>query len=289
MRNIYILVCLLLLSSTAFAASDIVATYQYQDGNIITIVTRDRHHVRMNTSDSAYMLLNNDKVYSISKDDSGKWTAVDIGQQMKLMSSKGLSGFFGGSASQAQEKYRADYKKTGRIEKIAGYTGTVYTVDVKHGDKLIRSDEVILSTSSDLKKVNAGWTALALKMGQTMGKDMAESLEQADRAGYGGVLRYGNEMKLKSLKKISLKDSYYQLPADAQIVNMEGMPDLQQQGGNPEQNYDTQDNAGNAQQEYNQDQASQSSVSKTDKEKTDELPIEEVKKGVQDLFKSIFK
>jgi len=288
MRNISMLLCLLLLSSTAFAASDIVATYQYQDGNTITIVTRDSHHVRMNTSQSSYMLLRDDKIYSISRDDSGKWMVVDIGQQMKAMSSKGFSNFFGSADTREQEKCSADYKKTGRTEKIAGYTGNVYIVDIKQGNKLISSDEVVLSTSSDLKKINAGWAALTLKMGQTMNKDMAESIDQADKAGYGGILRYGNKMKLTSLKKTALEASYYEIPDNAQVMNMEGMPDLNQQDNARGQDY-TGQNSASSRQEYDQDQASQTEVSGTDKENPDELPIEEVKKGVQNLFKFIFK
>ncbi|MCK5349595.1 MAG: hypothetical protein KAJ25_09410, partial [Desulfobacula sp.] len=79
MRNMLI-VCLLFFTSTAIAATDIVATYKYQDGSMVTIVTRDSRHVRMDTSATSYLLLQEDKVFSVSQDDSGQWMVMDMGQ-----------------------------------------------------------------------------------------------------------------------------------------------------------------------------------------------------------------
>lgn len=222
MRHI-ILICFLLFTTTAFAGSDIVATYEYSDGSMVTIVTRDSQHVRMDTSPTSYMLLKENKIYSVVQDDKGQWMVVDM-DQMKGVASGGFMSLFGGGEPAPEKTYSARYEKTGTKEKIAGYTGYVYNIEVKENNELVRRDEVVLCTHSDLKKVNQGWTAIGAKMSDIMGEEMSKSLEQATsqalESGYGGMLRYGEELKLKNLKKMSLSASVYELPDNSQTVQM---------------------------------------------------------------------
>jgi hypothetical protein len=253
MRNILIIL-ILFFASSAVAATDIIATYKYQDGNMLTIVTRDKDHVRMDTSSTSYMLLKGDKVYSVSQDDDGQWMVMDLGQMASAASSSSFTSLFGGGEQVVQEKeYSANYEKTGRKEKIAGYTGVVYNAEVKENGEIIRRDEVVLCSHSDIKKVNDGWSAIAAKMSENMGKEMAKSIEQATKeakaAGYGGMLRYGDEMQLHSLKKMNLNVSYYDIPAGAQYVEMGQMPNSQQQP-----NYDDQHQTYDQQQEQDMQQ-----------------------------------
>jgi hypothetical protein len=263
MRNMLI-IFILFFASSAVAATDIIATYKYQDGNMLTIVTRDKDHVRMDTSATSYMLLKGDKVYSVSQDDSGQWMVMDLGQMAAAASSSSFTSLFGGGEQVVQEKeYSANYEKTGRKEKIAGYTGVVYNAEVKEDDEIIRRDEVVLCSHSDIKKINDGWSAIAAKMSENMGQEMAKSIEQATKeakaAGYGGMLRYGDEMKLQSLKKMNLNVSYYDIPSGAQYVEMGQMPNSQQQPTYDEQQqiYDQQQQEQDMQQQYEQQQGYQ--------------------------------
>jgi hypothetical protein len=226
------MVFLLIFASAAFAEDDIAATYKYKDGNTTTVVTRDNQHVRMNVSPTNYMLLQKETIYSVSKEDDGKWMVMDM-SQMKAMSAGGLASLMaGGKTPMAAQKkdYTAKYEKTGKKEQIAGYSGDVYNVKVMEGGKLVRQDEMVLCSHDDLKKVNEAWAIIASKMGTIMGEKTAGSLEKALKeartAGYGGMLRYGDEMKLESLKKQSLDNSTYQIPPDAQIVNIGAMPGM---------------------------------------------------------------
>ena len=290
MRNMLI-ICLLFFASTAIAATDIVATYKYQDGSMVTIVTRDSRHVRMDTSATSYLLLQEDKVYSVSQDDSSQWMVMDMGQ-MTTAAPGGLTSLFGGGETKAEEEYSAIYEKTGQTEKIAGYTGVVYNIEVMEGGNVVRRDEVVLSSHSDLKKVNEGWSAIAAKMGENMGDEIAKSLEkateEAKEAGYGGMLRYGDEMRLHSLKKMSLNVSYYQVPPDAQYVKMGQMPNFGQQPS-----YDQQQTY-KQQQQQQQSQADQvleqyaKDVGQAARQETKDATVDEVKEGVRSLFKSIF-
>ncbi len=236
---------------------------------------------------------------------------MDMGQLAQAGQQSGLQSLFGGGQQQAQEiEYLANYEKTGKKEKIAGYTGVVYNVEVKEGDKVVRRDEVVLCTHSDIEKVNDAWMALGEKMSENMGDEMSKSLDKATReakeAGYGGMLRYGDEMTLDSLKKMSLNDAYYQLPENAQQVQMGQMPDMQQmqqqyeqqqqQSQQYDQQNDQQQQYEQQQQQYEQQQSTAGQdleqdakdVGQAARQETKDQAVDEVKEGVKKLFESLF-
>jgi len=297
MRNIFIIGLLFFaatsFSSSALAARDLIATYKSQDGEMLTIVTRDKQHVRMDTSETSYLLLQEEKVYSVSQDDTGEWQVMDM-EQLKGMSSMGITSLFGGQKKTAEKEYSIQYEKTGTKEKIAGYTGILYDVEVKEGGKIVRRDQVVLSTHSDLKKINEAWAGIVAKMGDIMGDEMARAFEtatkEAKKSGYGGMLRYGDEMKLHSLKKMSLDPSYYEIPLNAKHIELGQMPDLQQQ-----QEYQTSQQKQQPEQKSEpQNQSDQTmeqdakDVGQAARQETKDATIDEVKEGVRSLFKSIF-
>ena len=93
MRKIILTLCFLMAAPLcAQAASDIIATYKYADGSMVTLCTRDANHVRMDTSPTSYMLLKDRKVYSVSRDDEGQWHVMDM-DKMKNMG--GVTSMFG--------------------------------------------------------------------------------------------------------------------------------------------------------------------------------------------------
>ncbi|MFH2092494.1 MAG: hypothetical protein ABIJ31_09035 [Pseudomonadota bacterium] len=302
----YILaVCLLFFTTTAFAAADFVATYQYPDGNQITIVTRDAQHVRMETSPTSYMLLKENKVYSVSQDDGGQWVVMDMDQVKGLATGGGFMSLFGGGGQEPakEPETSAVYEKTGRKEKIAGYTGLVYNVELIENGQVVQRDEMVLSSHADLKKVNEGWTAIASKMGEIMGENVSKTIEEATKKaqeeGYGGMLRYGDEMKLASLKKMSLDLSYYQLPQGSKTVQMGAMPPATQPRMNtPKQPQVTSVPQPSVQQPVTVPQPQQQVESELAKDAKDvgqaardeakQSAEDEVREGVRTLFKSLF-
>lgn len=217
MRRIALLLCLVLaMPAAALAASDIVATYKYADGTMVTLCTRDAQHVRMDTSPTAYTLLSNGKVYSVNCD-SGPCQVYDLGAMTAGMAG-GLTSMFGGGS---EPEYEVRYEKTGKIETIAGYKGTVYNTVVFEDGKVVRRDEMVLSTHSNIKKITDAWMAMADALTQSMGRSFQDSLDEAKKMGYGGILRYGNEMRLAKLSVRNLDAAYYKLPADAQQARMQ--------------------------------------------------------------------
>lgn len=259
---------LALLAPVQALAGDVVATYEYQNGNLMTVCVRDAQHVRIDTSSTSYTLLKGDKVYAVSQSD-GQWQVVDM-DQMKGAGSGFMSMFGGGDDDSAMT---VTYTKTGRTEKVAGYTGVVYESEMREGGKVARRDEVVLSSHSDLKKLNEGWSALATRMGEIMGGDISEAVGQLSAAAkekdYGGMLRFGDEMKLKSLKKPSLKSAYYELPSGAAQVQT-GYQQQQDSGVSNELGQDAED------------------VGRAAKDEAKQSTIDGVREGVRGMFDSIF-
>lgn len=230
MRKWLILLCLVLAAPmSALAASDIVATYVYSDGTMVTLCTRDKSHVRMDTSPTTYTLLSNGKVYSVNCE-SGQCQAMDMGAMMGAMNSGGFSSMFGGDDEAGGDpEYDVRYKKTGRTENVAGYKGVVYEAEVYEQGKLTSREEMVLSNHSNIKKLTEGWIAMAEVMTQAMGDSFEGSLEEAKKLGYGGMLRYGDSMKLSKLTVKNLNASYYKLPSGTQQMQAQQPPQPTQQ------------------------------------------------------------
>jgi len=74
---------------------------------------------------------------------------------------------------------------------------------------------MVLSAHPDIKKVTDAWMAMAEVLTKSMGQSFCDALEEARKRGLGGVLRYGDEMRLAKLSERSLDAAYYELPDDA--------------------------------------------------------------------------
>ena len=260
-------ICMLLFFPVSALAGDIVATWVHKDGSTMKLSIRDSEHIRMDAHPDSYMLVSGSKVYMISKSE-GQWQAMDMDEMSGMMK------MFGHQGSGQINKFKATYKYTGKKEKIAGYKGKVYLVEVNDGAGYKQKDEVVVCTHSDIKKVNNGWMIIASRMSKMMGQGMSQAMEQsskkAEKAGYGGVLRYGSGMKLQSLKKKSLSPAYYKLPEGVKMVNMRGLssppPDAKSSS------------------------TGQSGKKKGGvKDETKDSPVQEVQEGVRNMFKKIFK
>ncbi len=263
MRILLSVMMLLLLPIQAFAG-DITSVFKNADGSTFSISVRDLQHVRMDTAPDAYSLLSGEKLYMVSRDEDGQWSAMDMDQMA------GMMGMIGGG-TQDSSSYDSKYVNTGRTERIAGYTGKVYEVEVTENGKLVSRDEVVLSSHGDIERVSKGWMAIVKQMSSIMSLDMAEVIDESESHGYGGVLRYGDDMILQSVSKTSLSASYFALPAGTQQVDIQAPPQQnpsQQQGSTLENDAD---DVGDAV----RDEAKQST-------------IDEARQGVRDVFNSIF-
>jgi len=267
--------CLLFFFLTSVAWADTIATYKYQDGSMMTLVTKDINHVRMDTSPTAYMLLLKDKVYSVSQDDDGQWNVMDMEKAAAAASSMGS--LFGGASKAGAQKIKIHYEKTGKKETVAGYTGRIYMMETRENGQLTEKEEVVLCDHSDLKKTNEAWMAISTRMGKMMGGSLSDSLNdaamEAKDSGYGGMLRYGQKLWLEKIEKHSLSEAYYQLPTGAKRIEMGNMPQISDQ---------SQSQTGKVLKQDSMD------VGAAAHQEAKDATIGEVKEGVRNMFKSLF-
>lgn len=201
------LLCLLLLPAVA-AAQDMTALYQYYDGTKSRLYARGHDAYRMATDKDSYMLVIGGKTYLCRKTENG-WRSTDV---HSLMRSHG-----GGSQAMQQTPARVDvrFRSMHRTERIAGYTGRVYELSIYENGKLTRRDEVVMSTHSDVVGLSRAWAEMSSAMAGSTANDAASMQSVAlleDTKRYGGILRYGDEMRLRELKLKALPVDFFDLP-----------------------------------------------------------------------------
>lgn len=276
-RSVIILSLVLVMPFSAWA-EDIVATWQHKGNNTMTLSMRDTERIRMDTGADNYMLVSGEKVYMVTGQD-GKWTVMDMDQLAGMMSRFGAQP---GAASQDGDQYQSTFKNTGRTETIAGYKGSVYLAETKDGSgKVIDSSEVVFSKNKDVERASRAWMTLAMRMGNIIGKDTSVAVDratkQAEMSGYGGMLRI-DEMTLVSIEKPSLSAAYYELPKDAEKMDMGSLPGGEAGTAGTGSSGDDSNFAKDLGKEAGD--AAQDEV----KQNT----IEEVRKGIGGLFKKVF-
>lgn len=222
-RILFISTLVLFILTGTVWAKDMVATWKYSDGSIVTWSIRDDDHVRMDTNNDSYTLYTGGKTYLVTRGDDG-WTARDMDK---------LSGMMGGMFGPKKvniDDYKTTYDYLKKKETIAGYKGKVYRVKVQDASgKQISSDEVVLSTNEDIVRINKAMSRIGSKM---TGMDVSQEALKKQAKKYGGTLRYGNGMTLVSVKKLSLKDSHYELPEAGTTASNEDQSSSEQTGSN---------------------------------------------------------
>ncbi len=278
MRRLFIISLLLLFTGSAWAG-DIVATWQYSDGSTVKLSARDDQHIRMDTAADSYMLRTGAKTYMVQKEDEG-WRATDMAQMASMM-----GGMFGQKKAPSVDDYTTTYKYSGRTETISGYKGKVYQVEVRDGaGKLVSSEEMVLSKSKDIRRINMAMMQIGSQMtGAAMpGMSKLTAAAQKEMDKYGSTLRYGKDMTLTSVKKPSLKASYYQLPTDTKQQQVKVPPKVPQATTASAKEKTAGKKGG-----FFGDLFKGSSDAAKDQTKGNS--IGEVKEGVNKIFKSIFK
>lgn len=276
MNRIAIVLCLMLMIPLSAWSADIVATWQHKGGNTMKLAMRDENHVRMDTGEGSYMLVSGKKVYMISMQN-GQWTVMDMDKLAGLMSGFGVQP---GDTNHEVDSYQSSFKKTGRTETIAGYKGNVYVAETKDGSgQLIDSNEIVFSKHKDIERASKAWMTIAMRMGSVIGNDTSLAVDRAakkaETSDYGGILRI-DEMKLVSIDKPSLGDSHFELPKGAKMMDM----NIPRSGG---------DRTGNQGDDSNFAKDLGEDAGKAAQDEVKQNTIDEVKKGVGGLFKSIFK
>jgi hypothetical protein len=277
----FLLVCICFLFSAPVFAGDISATYQYSDGQTMTISVRDASHVRMDTTPDSYMLLQGKKIYIVSKDEEGNWSAMDMDQM------KGMAGMMGGlfrKKAKATE-YDMKLKDTGKKEEVAGLKGNVYSATYYENNKAVNTTEIVFSNKKDIQKINDAWISIAAGLAQVMGQDMSQLFEKSNRLAkennYGVMIRMGDEMKLKSISQASRKDAYYDLPAGTEVIDM-GATMSEMPFNQDDQEVPDNSNITDAVSQDAKD------VGQAARDEAKNATVDQVRKGVRGIFNKVF-
>jgi hypothetical protein len=273
-RKAIFLFVLLLMPLSAWS-QDLVATWQHKGQTSLVLAVRDDNHIRMNISDDNYALVADAKIYMITKSDD-QWNAMDMDQLSGLAS--GLQRMQG-AAVETGPDYRTRIKTTGRTERVAGYNGTVYSIETTDASgRVIDTTEAVFCDHADIKRINRAWQTIAMRMATILGQDTAHAIAnaagEAESSGVGGVLRIG-EMKLNKVEKPALEASYFDLPPNARLVNVGTLP--------PQDSADT---ASEGDPRLAEEVAREAGQTAQDEVKRQ--TIDEVKKGVGNVFKKLF-
>lgn len=198
------------------ALADIVGTYVATEGKerqTMTLSYKDDRHIRMDIGAQAYMLVSGEKAYLVTRD-GGETVVMDLDTMPKMA--------MPGQKPDAKED-KTSIRKTGKKETVAGITGEVYEI-LSGGER----HEVVLSTDKRAQALNKAFMALGKRMAQGLGAGMSAQLDlaarEAQKHGYGGLLRADQSFVLQSLEEKSKPAGFYELPKGSKPVEMPPMP-----------------------------------------------------------------
>lgn len=200
--------------------AEVTGVYEIADGQTIELSYKDSEHMRMSMPGGQFMLVNGDKTYMVRQQE-GQWVAMDMAAMGKMMEQMRQQS---GQQSPQEQQGGSDveFRDTGRTETIAGYEGDVYEV-TSDGE----TTEIVLSDHEDIAALSRGWVEFTGKMTKQMGamKDQMEEdlLSQSDIEERGGMLRVGDDMRVKSISTESKGSDYFELPEGTRVQDMSDM------------------------------------------------------------------
>ncbi len=186
-------------------ADDKVMTFEYQGDKL-----------RINTPEGeGYMVMRDGHMYVVS---------VSDGQPMVFDMNSAFSMFGGMAASatpEAVEGHMISLKSTGRSETLGGMKGEVYILRFVDADGKEQSEEIVLSDDPRALGFRDAISDMAMTMSKSIdeekfrkemesGQEMQKELQKLNK----GVLRYGDDMKIRSIKDVKVADERFALPAE---------------------------------------------------------------------------
>lgn len=201
--------------------AQISGVYEIEGGQSLTLSYKDDQHMRMEMQKDQFMLVNDDKVYMVHKQ-GGQWTAMDMSKMGEMMKRMGQQAGQQ-AAEQAKEQGEPEFNDTGRTETVAGYEGKVYDVVSPDGER----NEMVLSKDDDIIALSRAMAQISGKMVKSMGmmdqQAFEDAISESEVEDMGGMLRVGDEMRLKSVSTDDKGDDHFELPEGTKIQDMSGM------------------------------------------------------------------
>lgn len=213
-------------------AEDLVASWSIKDGPPMTLELQDQDNFRMNMGEDSYILMSKGKGYMVSKED-GEWVATSMESMKKMMEMSGIRDMITRMGKKNNQDNRPpQFKKTGRVETIAGITGQVYLVSMEDPSGKQETVEMVFGEDPRLIRLHqaqARWAESLGMMGGQGGSSYSELIKKYAKNGPGGaMLRYADVMKLESIQEAKLNNSRFRVPRVREI-DMVPLQDIHEQ------------------------------------------------------------
>ncbi|TGD71197.1 hypothetical protein E4634_19500 [Mangrovimicrobium sediminis] len=200
---------------SALASADI-AEVVTGEGDLMSFeYAGDKLRINPPDADGSYMLIRDAHMYVVT-DNEGESMVFDMNSAFNM---------FGGMAASATpsevEGRMVSLKPTGKTETLGGMSGEVYLLTYIDDDGRERSSEMVLSKDPRALGFRDAISAMARNIVKSIdqekfkqqldaGNDMQRELEKLDM----GVLRYGEDMKVRSITETDVADARFVLPAE---------------------------------------------------------------------------
>jgi hypothetical protein len=198
-----------LLAAPAFA--DLTAVYALAGGEQLRVEYRDAANFRIGTDAENYQLMVNGRLYAVAQGQ-----VIDVQKVSRQIRAVGADTFLAGLLGDATSDVPTDVsvRPLGRRETIAGYTGEVYEAVARTSNGEQRA-EIVVADDADLKAVQDALMKVAKDAVAAVGAASSaytRPLQQVEQQHLGGLLRYGEDLRLVSLQRTPIAAGRIALP-----------------------------------------------------------------------------
>lgn len=171
----------------------------------MTLTWRDADTMRMDLGEGNAIINRDGKTYSISQSD-GETQVMDMSAMMKMMQT------VGGQAAKSKNPFGGinSIKATGKTETVAGIKGRVYHMTwTNPGGSQESSDAVLTDNPLVVEMTRAYFGSMSGMTDADTASDWEAALPGKDR----GLLRMGDQIRVKSISRSDAPASTFELPA----------------------------------------------------------------------------
>ncbi len=198
-----------LLAAPAWA--DVTAVYAMAGGDPLRVEYRDAANFRVGTDADNYQLMLDGRLYAVAEGQ-----VIDVEKISRQIRAVGADTFLAGLLGDATSDVPTDVsvRPLGRQETVAGYQGEVYEALARTSNGEQRA-ELVVTDNADLKAVQDALMKVAKDAVAAVGaksSPYAKPLEQVEQQRLGGLLRYGEDLRLVSLDRTPIAAGRIALP-----------------------------------------------------------------------------
>jgi hypothetical protein len=193
------------------ALADLTAVYAMAGGEQLRVEYRDAGNFRIGTDDENYQLMLDGRLYAVAQGQ-----VIDVERMSRQIRAVGADTFLASVLGDATSDVPTDVsmRPLARQETVAGYTGDVYEAVARTSNGEQRA-EVVVTRNPDLTVVQDALLRAAKETVSAVGAESsvyARPLEQVEQQRLGGLLRYGQDLKLVSLDRAPIAAGRISMP-----------------------------------------------------------------------------